>query len=76
MELLFSLILVRKTEVFVICMVQIKLSMRVPKLPVIFLQENTKFYSCTQTAIRFSTTKHKILKTVTKRPFMFLQRNI
>ena len=27
--------------------------MRVPKRPVVFLQENTKFYSCTQTAIRF-----------------------
>ena len=51
-------------------------TMRVPKRPVAFLQENTKFYSCTQTAIRFFTAKHKILQTATKRPFMFLQRNI
>ena len=27
--------------------------MRVPKPPVVFLQKNTKFYSCTQTDIRF-----------------------
>ena len=69
------------------------ITMRVPKRPFVFSQLNTKFYSCTQMAIRFFpakyeilrlypnghsffTAKCKILETVPKRPFMFLQRNI
>ena len=36
--------------------------MRVPKWPFVFLQQNTKFQSCTQTAIRFFTAKYEILK--------------
>ena len=32
----------------------------VPKRPSAFLQRNTKFYSCTQTAIRFFTAKYEI----------------
>ena len=31
----------------------LKGTMHVPKRPFIFLQRNTKFYSCTQTVIRF-----------------------
>ena len=31
----------------------IRKTMRVPKRPFVFSQQNTKFYSCTQTAIRF-----------------------
>ena len=34
----------------------------VPKRPFVFLQRNTKFYSCTQTAIRSFTTKYEIFK--------------
>ena len=34
----------------------------VPKQPFMFLQQNTKFYSCTQTAICVFTTKYKILQ--------------
>ena len=34
----------------------------VPKRPFVFLQQNTKFYCCTQTAIRFFTAKYKILQ--------------
>ena len=36
--------------------------MRVPKWPFIFLELNAKFYSCTQTAIRYFTAKYKILQ--------------
>ena len=36
--------------------------MRVPKRLFVFLQQNTKFQSCTQTAIRFFTAKYEILK--------------
>ena len=32
------------------------------KRPFAFFQRNTKFYSCTKTAIRFLTAKHKILQ--------------
>ena len=48
----------------------------VPKRPSVFYSEMQNFETCAQTALRLFTTKHKILKTVTKRPFMFLQRNI
>ena len=33
------------------------------------------FENCTQGVIRFFTTKHEILKTASKRSFMFLKRN-
>ena len=39
-----------------------------------FLQGNTKFCSCTQKGIRFSTTKYKILKVAPKRAFLFPTR--
>ena len=44
--------------------------MRVPKRPFVFSQRNTKFYSCTQTAIRFlqRNTKSRIAP---KWPFFF-----
>ena len=45
--------------------------MRVPKRPFAFLQGNTQFYSCTQTAILSFIAKYKILKTVPKRSFIF-----
>ena len=34
----------------------------VPKRPFVFSQQSTKFYSCTQTAIRFFTVKYEILQ--------------
>ena len=45
-----------------------------PKLPFVFLQQNTKFYSCTQTDIRFSqrSTKFRI---VPNRSFNLWLRN-
>ena len=49
--------------------------MRAPKRPSVFLQRNTKFQNCTQTVLRFSSGKCKILKTVPKRPSVFSQQN-
>ena len=43
----------------------------VPKRSFAFLQGNAKFRDCTLAAIRFSTTKHKFLKTTLKRSFVF-----
>ena len=48
----------------------------VPKLPFVFFNKIENFENCTQTTIRFFTMKHKILKTATKRTFMFLHKNI
>ena len=48
----------------------------VPKLPFVFFNKMENFENSTQTAIRLFTMKHKILKTATKRPFIFLQENI
>ena len=44
-----------------------------PKRSFAFYSEMQNFENCTHPAIRFFTMKHKILKTATKRPFMFLQ---
>ena len=49
--------------------------MRLSKRSFGFYSEMQNFENCAQTSIRFFTMKHKILKTATKRPFMFLQRN-
>ena len=38
------------------------------------LQGNTKFYSCTQTDIRFFTRKYKFLKVLPQRAFAFPTR--
>ena len=42
----------------------------VPKRPFVFLQQNTKFYSCTQSAIRFLQRNAKF-RIVPKWPFVF-----
>ena len=47
----------------------------VPKQPFVILQRNTKFYSCTQTTIRFFIEKYKILKLYPSGYFVFSQRN-
>ena len=47
----------------------------VPKRPFVILQRNTKFYSCTQTAVRFFATNFKILKLYRNGYFVMLQRN-
>ena len=36
--------------------------MRVPKRPFVFLQQNTKFYSCTRTATCYYTAKYETLQ--------------
>ena len=46
----------------------------VAKRPFLTLHWNTKFHSCTQTAIRFFAAKWKILK-LRRRPFRFFLRN-
>ena len=54
--------------------------MRVPKWSFVFLQQNTKFYSCTQTAIHFFfcfffTAKYKILQYYSNGSLFFTAKN-
>ena len=45
--------------------------MRVPKRPFVFLQQNTKFYSCLQTAICCYTAKYETLQLHSSRHLFF-----
>ena len=45
--------------------------MRVPKRPFVFSLRNTKFYSCTQTAIRLFTAEYEILQLCPNGHFFF-----
>ena len=47
----------------------------VSKRPFVFLQRNTKFYSCTQTTIRFFLQQNTKFRIVPKRPFVLWLRN-
>ena len=48
----------------------------VPKRPFVFLQRNTKFYSCTQVAFRFFYNEMQNFENCTKTAIRFSQRNI
>ena len=56
---LFSSVYVIRTTCFDECFLFYAI-MRIPQRSLVFSQRNTKFYSCTQTTIRFFTAKYKI----------------